>query len=121
MENPMQWSKKAELAITMRRMGGEKQAKSPAFWPGRPNLYQTENPIVADGEILGLAFEAMKSISDGQDELLGALTSNHEFTDRDLKDAQQYLRVAIAKIETVRERIIGAGEVLEAIEREAEQ
>lgn len=81
-------------------------------------MYQGENAITADGEIWDIHLDAMQSIMDAQTNLHEALKSSHEFTDRDLQEAQNTLRKAIEKIEMVRQRISGAGEVLETIERE---
>jgi len=120
MNAPLHWSREAESKLTMRRLGGEKDVASPAFWPGRPSLHHSECPLVADGDLLTLAHEAISAINDAQSEMGAALTSNHEFTDRELKDAQASLRKAIAKIEILRQRIMGAGEILESIERGAQ-
>lgn len=115
-ETPLQWSRKAEMRLTMRRMGGERGVKSPTFWAGRPSMYHGECPIIADGELLSIAHDAIREIGSAQCEMHDALTSGHEYTDRDLQAAQESLRKAIANIETLRQRIIGAGEILDAIE-----
>lgn len=118
-DTPQTWSRKAEIAISLDRMSGDKTAKAPTFWPGRPSLYRGENPITADGEVWDTHLDAMQIVADAQTDLHEALRSSHEFTDRDLQDAQTKLRAAIAKIETVRQRIVGAGEVLEALEAQS--
>lgn len=120
MSSLRQWSREAETNLMLRRMGGDKSAQEPAFWPGRPSLHYSECPIVADGELLTITHEAVRAIAEAQTALHDALTSNHEYTDRDLQTAQESLRKAIAKIETLRQRIVGAGAILESIEREAE-
>ena len=114
---PLKWSPRAETDLSMRRMSDEK-ITSPTFWPGRPSLGQGENPIIADGELLDLSHTALIAASQAQSDILASMSSHYEYTDRDLQVAQKHLRDAIATIETIRQRIVGAGAVLDEIEKQ---
>jgi hypothetical protein len=118
MSTALRWSAQFATDLAMRRMSGEKSAKEPVFWPGRPSHYHGDCPLIADGEHLAAALSASEAIANAQIEMQFALTSSHEHTDQRLSQVQKYLREAIAEIEHIRQRIIGADAIFEAIERE---
>lgn len=110
-ENPGWWS--AEAEHRRHPMFDRQNWKSHLpFWPGRRTGKDRDNPLISDGELTAIAARAMRDISEAQHDLADAL---HLYTDGSLSDVAKSLRTALSAIELLRQRTVGAADLLDQL------
>lgn len=75
------------------------------FKAGRESMWQGEAPITTDGKLLDDLLEAQERAQEAIENLTHARKASVEFADRDLSDAEEALRAALALVSTLRTAI----------------